>query len=64
MKRVIQKVSKEVWEAARDNERPENFHPCEHHDPDFCFCKGSCSCHWVQWLEETFSFQINEEGTQ
>ena len=45
-------VSEVEWNKARSKERETDTHPCDHYHHDSCFCKGSCSCHWI--TEEAF----------
>ena len=45
--RLLPRVTRTAWDLARDAEREDNRHPCTHHDPDVCDCKGSCGCHYL-----------------
>lgn len=41
-------VSEEDWRRARAAEREDSTHPCDAWNPYACFCKGVCTCHWIQ----------------
>jgi len=42
----IRPATREEWEGSLEMEREDATHPCNHHDPDICDCRGACSCHW------------------
>lgn len=59
-------MREEDWHHAREREREGETHPCDAWKPDDCMCKGSCSCHFIQYklrrrTAEVFDFCIGYE---
>ncbi len=47
----LKHVDQQSWQWAKDCEREDVVHPCDHWLANQCMCKGACSCHWVQGVE-------------
>ena len=45
---AYKRIKSRVWKLNKRAERDTDTHPCNHHNPDTCDCKGACSCHWVR----------------
>ena len=59
----IFQVNAHVWRKNKDNERPEDEHPCDTYHHEKCFCKGTCSCHWIEYKDvELWSWNEDDEG--
>lgn len=52
MKSEFVKIDEKQWLLNKDNKFEHIRHLCNNHDPNECYCRGICSCHWTISTEE------------